>query len=268
MFRLENVDFSYEKGEKVLKNINLDIEKGKKIVFLGENGSGKSTLFLIMNGLLKIDSGNIFLEGRKITYSRKMLSELRKKVGIVFQDPEIQIFAPTVYQEMAYGLQNLNFSEEETEKRIMEISKELGIEKLLEKPCHHLSYGQKKRITLASIIVMEPEIMILDEPTAWLDTRNTEKIMEILNYLHEKNRTLIISTHDIDFAYRIADYIFVLSNGEIVEKGTRDEIFHDFGFLRKMKLNMPEILKIKYFLESRGIDMKEYEDFCNREEKL
>ncbi len=226
MFELKNINFSYEKGEKILKNISLNIKKGEKVVLLGENGSGKSTLFLVMNGLLKIDSGSIFLEGQEITYKKKKLEELRKKVGIVFQNPEIQMFAPTVYQEIAYGLQNLGYTVERIEEKILQISEELGIKKLLNKSCHHLSYGQKKRVTLASIIVMEPEMIILDEPTAWLDSKNTERIFEILNYLHKINKTLVISTHDINFAYKIADYVFVLSDGEILKEGKKEEIFH------------------------------------------
>ena len=146
MLKLENICFSYEKQNKILKNISLDIKKGEKTVFLGENGSGKSTLFFLLNGLLKPDSGEIYFNGEKLKYKKKDLENLRKKVGIVFQDPEVQIFAPTVYQEMAYGLQNLNYSNEKIEEKISEISAELNMKKLLEKPCHHLSYGQKKEL--------------------------------------------------------------------------------------------------------------------------
>ena len=158
MLKLEDVVFSYEKGTEIIKGININIEEGKKIVFLGENGSGKSTLFLIMNGLLKPDKGSLYFKGEKIKYKKKELDKLREKVGIVFQDPEIQIFAPTVMQEIAFGLRNLGCSPEETEERAMEAMKALEIEKLRDTPCHHLSYGQKKRVAIASITAMKPEI--------------------------------------------------------------------------------------------------------------
>ena len=267
MLKLENICFSYEKQNKILKNISLDIKKGEKTVFLGENGSGKSTLFFLLNGLLKPDSGEIYFNGEKLKYKKKDLENLRKKVGIVFQDPEVQIFAPTVYQEMAYGLQNLNYSNEKIEEKISEISAELNMKKLLEKPCHHLSYGQKKRVTIASILAMEPEILVLDEPTAWLDFKNIKKTLEMIKKLCKRGKTLVISTHDIDFAYEVADYIYILNEGKIVKHGTRNEIFEDFNFLKKLNLDVPKILKVKEFLKQKNIDILEYYEFLEKKFK-
>lgn len=261
MFKLENVDFSYEKGNKILKNISINIKKGEKVVFLGENGSGKSTLFFILNGLLKKESGEIYLKGEKIEYKKEILNKLRKKVGIIFQDPDVQLFAPTVYQEIAYGLENLGYNKKEIEKRVYEVLKELDIENLKEKPCHHLSYGQKKRVSIASILAMEPEILILDEPTAWLDSKNIKKVNKILNELHKKEKTLIISTHDIDFAYEIADYIYVLNKGEIIKHGDKKEVFNDFEIFKKLNLEIPNILKIQSFLEKKGVNIEEYNEY-------
>ena len=267
MLKLENICFSYEKQNKILKNISLDIKKGEKTVFLGENGSGKSTLFFLLNGLLKPDSGEIYFNGEKLKYKKKDLENLRKKVGIVFQDPEVQIFAPTVYQEMAYGLQNLDYSNEKIEQKISEISAELNMKKLLEKPCHHLSYGQKKRVTIASILAMEPEILVLDEPTAWLDFKNIKKTLEMIKKLCKRGKTLVISTHDIDFAYEVADYIYILNEGKIVKQGTRYEIFEDFNFLKKLNLDVPKILKVKEFLKQKNIDILEYYEFLEKKFK-
>ena len=267
MLKLENICFSYEKQNKILKNISLDIKKGEKTVFLGENGSGKSTLFFLLNGLLKPDSGEIYFNGEKLKYKKKDLENLRKKVGIVFQDPEVQIFAPTVYQEMAYGLQNLNYSNEKIEEKINEINVELNMKKLLEKPCHHLSYGQKKRVTIASILAMEPEILVLDEPTAWLDFKNIKKTLEMIKKLCKRGKTLVISTHDIDFAYEVADYIYILNEGKIVKHGTRNEIFEDFKFLKKLNLDVPKILKVKEFLKQKNIDILEYCEFLEKKFK-
>lgn len=267
MLKLENICFSYEKQNKILKNISLDIKKGEKTVFLGENGSGKSTLFFLLNGLLKPDSGEIYFNGEKLKYKKKDLENLRKKVGIVFQDPEVQIFAPTVYQEIAYGLQNLDYSNEKIEEKISEISAELNMKKLLEKPCHHLSYGQKKRVTIASILAMEPEILVLDEPTAWLDFKNIKKTLEMIKNLCKREKTLVISTHDIDFAYEVADYIYILNEGKIVKQGTRYEIFEDFNFLKKLNLDVPKILKVKEFLKQKNIDILEYYKFLEKKFK-
>ena len=264
MLKLENICFSYEKQNKILKNISLDIKKGEKTVFLGENGSGKSTLFFLLNGLLKPDSGEIYFNGEKLKYKKKDLENLRKKVGIVFQDPEVQIFAPTVYQEMAYGLQNLNYSNEKIEEKINEINVELNMKKILEKPCHHLSYGQKKRVTIASILAMEPEILVLDEPTAWLDFKNIKITLEMIENLCKRGKTLVISTHDIDFAYEVADYIYILNEGKIVKHGTRNEIFEDFKFLKKLNLDVPKILKVKEFLKQKDIDILEYYEFLEK----
>ena len=267
MLKLENICFSYEKQNKILKNISLDIKKGKKTVFLGENGSGKSTLFFLLNGLLKPDSGEIYFNGEKLKYKKKDLENLRKKVGIVFQDPEVQIFAPTVYQEMAYGLQNLNYSNEKIEEKINEINIELNMKKILEKPCHHLSYGQKKRVTIASILAMEPEILVLDEPTAWLDFKNIKITLEMIENLCKRGKTLVISTHDIDFAYEVADYIYILNEGKTVKHGTRNEIFEDFNFLKKLNLDVPKILKVKEFLKQKNIDILEYYEFLEKKFK-
>ena len=239
MLRLENITFSYDEETEALKDVTLNIEKGKKTLFLGENGSGKSTLFLIMNGLLKAQKGNVYFEGGKIKHKKKDLEELRRKVGIIFQDPEIQIFAPLVFQEVAYGPENLGYSPEKVEEKVNRAMKEINIEDLKDRPCHHLSYGQKKRVSIAAITAMEPELLILDEPTAWLDSKNTKRVSEILDNFSKAGKTMVVSTHDTDFAYEFADYIYVLDKGKIVRQGNRDEIFEDFSKL----LNKEEIFE-------------------------
>ena len=250
MLRLENIVFSYEQGIEALKGINLEIEKGKKVVFLGENGSGKSTLFLIMNGLLKPEKGSVYFNNEKVRYKKKDLEKLRERVGIVFQDPEIQIFAPTVIQEIAFGLKNLGLSNEMIEERAKEAMMEVDIENLRELPCHHLSYGQKKRVSIASIIAMKPEILILDEPLAWLDPKNKKRILEILENFSSEGKTMIVSTHDVNFAYEFADYIYVLRDGRIIRSGGKKEVFDDFLFLKEANLDVPSILKMYSYLKN------------------
>lgn len=261
MVKLENVYFSYEGNTEILKNISLEIRKGKKTVFLGENGSGKSTLFMIMNGLLKADRGNVYLQGEKVIYRKKNLEMLRRKVGIVFQDPEIQIFAPTVFQEVSYGPGNLGYTKERIEEVVNSVLGDMDIEELKDKPCHHLSYGQKKRVSIASVMAMSPEVLILDEPTAWLDPGNIVKMTAILERLNSGGKTIVISTHDIDFAYEIADYIYILHKGEILREGEKEEVFSDFEFIRRANLNIPGILKFRSYLKERNIDMNDYYTF-------
>lgn len=261
MVKLENICFSYERGNEVLKNITLNIKKGKKTVFLGENGSGKSTLFLIINGLLKAEKGNMYFEGKKVLHGKKNLEELRKKVGIVFQDPEIQIFAPLVFQEISYGPENLGYSKEKVEENVDRAMKEMNIEELREKPCHHISYGQKKRVSIASVTAMEPEVLILDEPTAWLDSRNTKGVLGILENFSKAGKTLIVSTHDTDFAYEFADYVYVLNKGEIVREGKREEVFSDLKFLKGLSLNIPNQIKIMAYLREKGMNVDDYYRF-------
>ena len=154
MIKFKNVDFFYE-DKKVLDNINFEIPKDKrKIAILGENGSGKSTLFLLMNGILKKKSGQIFIEGEELDYSKKKLIEIRKKVGIVFQDPETQIIAPTVFQEMGFGLENIGINEENIHKKIDTYLKKFNLFHKKQELCHTLSYGQKKRLSIASIVAL------------------------------------------------------------------------------------------------------------------
>ena len=268
MLRLENITFSYDDETEALKDVTLNIEKGKKTLFLGENGSGKSTLFLIMNGLLKAQKGNVYFEGEKIKHKKKELEELRRKVGIIFQDPEIQIFAPLVFQEVAYGPENLGYSPEKVEESVNRAMKEINIEDLKDRPCHHLSYGQKKRVSIAAITAMEPELLILDEPTAWLDSKNTKRVSEILDNFSKAGKTMVVSTHDTDFAYEFADYIYVLDKGKIVRQGNRDEVFEDFEFLKKLNLNIPNILKIKSYLKYKNLDENEYYKFLEEKNLL
>ena len=146
--------------------------------------------------------------------------------------------------------------------------KEINIENLKDRPCHHLSYGQKKRVSIAAITVMEPDLLILDEPTAWLDSKNTRRVSEILKGFSEAGKTLIVSTHDTDFAYEFADYIYVLDKGRIVRQGNRDEVFEDFEFLRKLNLNIPNILKIKSYLKYKQLDENDYYKFLEEKNLL
>lgn len=240
----ENLSYEYPDGTKALTNINLKIESGKKIVFLGVNGSGKSTLFLNFNGILKPNSGSIFYKGNKITYTKKALSELRQNVGVVFQDPDKQLFSANVYQEVSFGAMNIKLKEAEARERVENALHSTGMYKYKEKPVHFLSYGQKKRVSIADILVMNPEVIIFDEPTSSLDPTHSKQIVRLFDELNKKGITIILSTHDVELAYSFADHIIVMKDGKIESEGTPYEIFSNDELIENCYLEKPLILEI------------------------
>lgn len=251
----ENLSFTYSDGTQALKNINIEIEKGEKVAIIGPNGAGKSTLFSHFNGLTEPTSGCVKIEGKPISFEKDELLKVRQKVGIVFQDPNDQLFAPTVKEDIAFGPMNLGLSYDEVEKRAEDALKMVGMENYEDKTPHHLSGGQQKRIAIAGIIAMKPELMILDEPTAGLDPDGVEKVLNIMNQLNEEGMTLIISSHDIDMISKYADKIFVLYNGEIIESGNKNKIFSDMELLKKAHLRTPITTEILYNLKESGLNV-------------
>ena len=239
ILEVKDLEYTYGDGTCALKGVNLKIEKGKKIAVIGVNGSGKSTLFLNMNGVLKATKGEIYFKGKKIAYDKKSLMELRKKVGIVFQNPETMLFSSNVYQEVSFGAMNLKLDNNIVHERVQAALEDVNMTEYSEKSIHFLSYGQKKRVSIADILVMEPELIIFDEPTSSLDPRHSKKIKEIFDELNKKGMTVIISTHDMNFTYSWADYIFVLGDGKVKKQGTPEEIFADDKILEECYLERP-----------------------------
>jgi len=238
------LNFQYEDGTEALKNINLKIKKGKKISFVGVNGSGKSTLFLNLNGVLKPTKGCVIYNGNEVKYNHKSLLNLRKNIGIVFQDPDNQLFSASVYQEVSFGAMNLKLSDIEVRNRVDEALKRVGMYEYRDKAVHFLSYGQKKRVSIADILVMNPEIIVFDEPTSSLDPKHSKQIVKIFDELNEKGMTVILSTHDVELAYSWSDYIVVMKDGEIVREGTPYEIFSDDNLIHKCYLEKPIVLEM------------------------
>ena len=253
IIKVERLKFSYEKGKEILKGIDVEIKKGERIAVLGNNGSGKTTFFMNLNGVYLFDEGNIYLKGRKIEKNKKDLNYLRENIGIVFQNPDNQIIGSTVYEELSFGLINLGLSKKEIEERIEEISQKLNLKKYLDTPPHYLSGGEKKRVCIGDIVAMNPEIIIFDEPTAELDQLNIKILEEILNDLSMEKKTIILSTHDIDFAFRFADRILVFSDGEIIGDGTSEEIFKNTELLNKANLKKPIVFEIYEELLKKNI---------------
>lgn len=242
ILEIKGLYYAYTSEKYTLNNINLSICKGEKIAVMGSNGAGKSTFFLNINGVLKPKSGEIIYNGKVI--EGKNLNELRKNVGIVFQDADNQIIASTVLAEVSFGPMNLKLPKDEVIKRVDEALKYMNISDFKDRPPHYLSGGEKKRVSIADIIAMKSEIIIFDEPTAALDPLNAEMLEEVLEKLSSEKKTLLISTHDVDFAYRWADRIVVFSDGMIIGDGTPIEIFKNNEILKNANLKRPVMLDV------------------------
>ena len=251
----KDVCFTYHDGTQALKNVNIQVKKGEKIAIIGPNGAGKSTLFSHFNGLTEPTSGHVEIDGEKIIFEREELLKVRQKVGIVFQDPNDQLFAPTVKEDVAFGPMNMGLEYDEVKKRIEEALEMVGMSGFEDKTPHHLSGGQQKRVAIAGIVAMRPDIMILDEPTAGLDPEGVDKVLAILNKLNSEGMSIVISSHDIEMVNEFADKIFVLYNGEIIAEGNNHQIFSDKELLKKAHLKAPVTTEILYKLKEKGLDV-------------
>lgn len=246
------LSFNYPDGTEALSQVSVQIKKGKTIGILGGNGAGKSTLFLNLNGILKPFSGEILYEGEVIKYNTKGLHRIRQLIGIVFQDPDNQLFSASVYQDVSFGVLNLGLSEEEARVRIEKAIERTGIDSIRQKPTHSLSYGQKKRVALAGVIAMEPKVLILDEPTAGLDPQGVSEIMKLIKELQQVlDIAIIIATHDIDLVPVYCDYAYILDKGKIVKEGTPEAIFSNAEEIRKVHLRLPRIGHLMEILKRR-----------------
>ncbi len=248
-----NVSYSYGDGTKALNGVNISIEGGKKIALIGPNGAGKSTLMLMFNGILRPTSGDVLFRDHVLQYDSKSLREIRRKVGMVFQNSDDQIFAPTVYQDVAFGPVNLGFTVEKAKKYVGYALQYVGLSGYERRPPHHLSGGEKKRVAIAGILAMEPEIMILDEPTSNLDPASSEEIMDMLDELNCAGKTIIISTHDVELAYRWADEVILMEDGGVLRGGMGPEVFGDIELIKRARLKLPIVVELYKELASRGL---------------
>lgn len=255
MLEARNITFSYDDGTEALNNVNLKVDKGDIVALLGKNGAGKSTLFLHFNGILRPDKGEIIIDEEKLKYDKKSLIKFRQKVGLVFQNPDDQIFAPSVEEDVAFGPLNLKLPMEEVQKRVHEALERVGMVGFEKKAPHHLSGGQKKRVAIAGILAMKPEIMVFDEPTAGLDPKGASKIINLLKELNEQGITIIISTHDVDLVPQYANKVYVLHEGEIIGEGTAKDIFSNKELINKANLELPIIANFFKKIESESDDI-------------
>lgn len=244
ILKADHVCYTYADGTKALNGIDLEIKRGKKIAFMGANGSGKSTFFLCLNGIYKPQKGTIFFSGTPIDYSRKGLLKLRSKVGIVFQDPDNQLFSASVFQEISFGILNLGVIEEEAREEVERVIDNLEITPFRNKPTHALSGGQKKQVSIADILVMNPDVIILDEPSAALDPKHTLLVNAIIERLTKQGITVITSTHDVNYAFSWADEIILFHQGKVLIHDTPEAVFTNQEAIAITNLEEPASLQL------------------------
>ncbi|MBE9182956.1 ABC transporter ATP-binding protein [Oculatella sp. LEGE 06141] len=245
LLEFEKVNYTYPTSpQPALQSLTLRIPRGKRCALLGHNGCGKTTLFLLANGLYKPQGGAVHWQGSPMRYDRHSLMDLRQKVGLVFQDPEQQLVASTVEEDISYGLCNLGLPEPEVNQRVEKAITTFNLSELAACPVHHLSLGQKKRVSLADVMVLQPELLLLDEPTAYLDQRHTRDLMTKLRQIHEMGTTIVMATHDLDLAYCWADWIFILDHGTLVLEGTPQDVFAQRSLLESLQLGVPLVFDV------------------------
>lgn len=243
-----------------LDNINLDLEEGKFYALIGHTGSGKSTLIQHLNGLLKPTSGKIYVDDMDITDKSTVMSEIRKKVGLVFQYPEYQLFEETIEKDIAFGPNNLGLSKEEVTFRVKRAMEMVGLEyeKYKDLSPFEISGGQKRRVAIAGVVAMEPKVLILDEPIAGLDPRGRDAILGQLKKLHEEYRhTVILVTHSMEDVAEIADEVIVMSGAKIMLQGTPREVFVQLDLLEEVGLGAPQITYLMRALKEKGLPVRE-----------
>jgi cobalt transport protein ATP-binding subunit len=231
--RVENLHYRYPDGTHALKGVSFCIREGESVAIVGPNGAGKTTLLLHFNGILR-GSGKVFVFGEEVT-SRNLLT-VRKLVGLVFQDPDDQLFMPTVLEDVAFGPLNLGLSQEEAIKRAMNALDMVGMSYAANKSPHQLSFGERKRVAIATVLAMEPKVLVLDEPTANLDPRSRRQLLSLLRQLEV---TKIVATHDLDAALFLCDKAILMDDGKIVAIGETREIFSNEALMEAHGLEVP-----------------------------
>lgn len=262
--KIENLTYVYMPKtpfeKKALDNVNLEIEDGEFLAVIGHTGSGKSTLIQHLNGLLKPASGKIYVYGTDITDKDTKLVDIRKKVGLVFQYPEYQLFEETIAKDIAYGPSNLELNEDEILRRVKKSMEMVGLnyEEYKDISPFELSGGQKRRVAIAGVIAMEPKVLILDEPTAGLDPAGRDDILEQIKLLHEKyNMTIILVSHSMEDVGKLAEKIIVMNDGHIELQGKPKEVFKEIDTLEKIGLAVPQVTYLMRELKKKGFNVSE-----------
>jgi len=234
---IEDLAFAYPDGNQALFGVNLKVKRGERVALLGPNGAGKTTLILHLNGILNSGHGRVFVADKLVdTKDKNGLKQIRSKIGIVFQDPDDQLFMPTVGQDVAFGPYNMGARDSELDKIVNDALSLVGMLEYKDRPPHHLSFGQRRRVAVATVLAMKPEILVLDEPSSNLDPASRRELADILRSLEI---TMIMVTHDLPYAYELCERSLILSGGVIAADGKTKNILMDVELLKKHRLEMP-----------------------------
>ncbi len=239
-----SVSYTYPDGTTALSTVSTGIRQGEKIAVLGANGAGKTTLFLHLNGIFKPSGGTILFHGTPLMYDRRSLRELRSTVQIVFQEPDTQLFSARVYQDISFGAINLGLPQDEVRRRVEAALLTADIEHLRDKPTHFLSHGEKKRVAIAGALVMNPSVLIIDEPTACVDPRHQQELLDLFDRLNSRGTTILLSTHDVELAWQWSDKLIVMHKGRIAREGDPHAVFCDEQLLQTAGLCKPLALEV------------------------
>ena len=262
ILQVQNLNYIYSAGtpfeHQALHDVSFSVNRGEFIGIIGHTGSGKSTLIQQLNGLLKPTSGKILLDGKDIWSDKKLTRQARFRVGLVFQYPEYQLFEETVYKDIAFGPKNMGLKAEEIDRRVREAAAIVGLtEAQLEVSPFDLSGGQKRRVAIAGVIAMEPEVLILDEPTAGLDPVGREEILKnIEDYRRKHNATIMMVSHSMDDVARLTDRLLVMNGSHLAMDGTPAEVFTRAEELVEMGLNIPQVTRVFLELKRLGLDVE------------
>jgi cobalt/nickel transport system ATP-binding protein len=247
-----DIRYRYPRGREAISGISFHVRRGEKIALVGPNGAGKSTLLQLFNGMIRPDSGLMLFDNEPIRYDTASLRQLRKRVGFVLQNPDRQIIAPTVYQDVAFGPVNLGYNEQEVREAVAVALRHVGLEGFERRPPHQLSGGEKKRVAIAGVLAMDPDVLVFDEPTSGLDPSGSEDLMELLDELNHDGKTIVISTHDVELAYPWAERAILLLDGQIIREDVPDVAFGNPKYVRMAHLSVPTLLELSAELSKRG----------------
>jgi cobalt/nickel transport system ATP-binding protein len=240
LLEFKDIYYSYPMATApTLQGLSFRLPRHKKIALIGQNGCGKSTMFLIADGLCKPDRGTVSLDNIPLTFDRTSLNRWRQRVGLVFQDPEQQLVAPTVAADISYGLCNQGLPESEVAAKVTKTLADFNLENLAMSPLQHLSLGQKKRVSIAGVMALQPELLLLDEPTAYLDPIQTRNLLTELDSISKLGTTLLIATHDLNFVYQWADWVLVMAEGRLIAEGETLSVFDRLQSIPNFELGMP-----------------------------
>jgi len=253
LLEAQGLGYAYPGGITALAELNLTIARGRRLAILGPNGAGKTTLLLHLNGTLRPSAGQVLLDGAATGHSRAALAAWRRRVGLVLQDADDQLFAASVAEDVSFGPLNLGLDEAEAAERVAQALAALGIADLADRPPHMLSYGQKKRVAIAGAVAMRPQVLLLDEPTAGLDHHGAVHLLAALERLEAEGTTLVFTTHDVDLAYAFADDVALFESGQVLAQGPAATLLADAALLQSARLAPPLALTIGLKAQAAGL---------------